>query len=67
VRGFERYRLISLFTALVRFALVRGQMKYWFGVDHRDVDRLLAEWRWLCSKPMTLIARIAFAFHSAIA
>jgi hypothetical protein len=38
----------------------------WFGVDHLDVERLLAEWRWLCSKPTTLIARNGFAFHSAI-
>ena len=38
----------------------------WFGVDHLDVERLLAEWRWLCSKPTTLIARNAFAFYSAI-
>jgi len=33
----------------------------WFGVDHLDVERLLAEWRWLCPKPMALIARNAFA------
>jgi hypothetical protein len=38
----------------------------WSGVDHLDVERPLAEWRWLCSKPTTLIARNAFAFYSAI-
>ncbi|MGA3093711.1 MAG: hypothetical protein ABSD75_34450 [Terriglobales bacterium] len=36
-------------------------MENWFGVDHPDVERLLGEWRWLCSKPMALIARNAFA------
>lgn len=36
-------------------------MENWFGVDHLDVERLLAEWRWLCSKPMALIARNAYA------
>jgi hypothetical protein len=36
-------------------------MENWFGVDYLDVERLLAEWRWLCSKPMTLIARNAYA------
>jgi hypothetical protein len=36
-------------------------MGNWFGVDYLDVERLLVEWRWLCSKPMTLIARNAYA------
>jgi len=36
-------------------------MENWFGVDHLDVERLLARWRWLCSKPMALIARNAYA------
>ncbi|HLW54906.1 MAG TPA: hypothetical protein VKW06_18870 [Candidatus Angelobacter sp.] len=33
----------------------------WFQVSHLDVERLLAEWRWLCPGPMTLVARNAFA------
>jgi hypothetical protein len=32
-----------------------------FAVDHLDVERLLADWRWLCPKRMTLVARDAFA------
>jgi hypothetical protein len=35
-------------------------MESWFGVDHLDVGRLLAEWRWLCPKPMALIAKNGF-------
>jgi len=35
-------------------------MTDWFGVDHLDVERLLAEWRWLCPNPMSLVARNAF-------
>ena len=35
-------------------------MENWFGVDHLDVGRLLAEWRWLCPKPMALVARNVF-------
>lgn len=31
-----------------------------FQVDHLDVDRLLEEWRWLCSQPVTLVARSVF-------
>jgi hypothetical protein len=34
--------------------------------DHLDVEPLLADWRWLRSKPTTLIARNAFALYSAI-
>lgn len=36
-------------------------MEHWFVVDHLDVERLLADWRWLCPKRMTLVARNAFA------
>jgi hypothetical protein len=35
-------------------------MEIWFVVDHLDIERLLAEWRWLCPAPMTLVARNAF-------
>ena len=35
-------------------------MPDWFAVDHLDVERLLAEWRWLCPNPMSLVARSAF-------
>ena len=35
-------------------------MADWFAVDHLDVERLLAEWRWLCPSPVSLIARDAF-------
>jgi len=35
-------------------------MENWFVVDQLDVERLLADWRWLCPKPMTLLARNAF-------
>lgn len=35
-------------------------MPEWFAVDHLDLDRLLAEWRWLCPNPMSLVARNAF-------
>jgi len=33
----------------------------WFVVEHLDVQRLLLDWRWLCPKPMTLVARNVFA------
>jgi hypothetical protein len=33
----------------------------WYQVAHLDSERLLAEWRWLCPSPMTIIARTAFA------
>lgn len=33
----------------------------WFIVNHLDVERLLASWRWLCPRRVTLIARNAFA------
>jgi hypothetical protein len=36
-------------------------MERWFAVEHLDVERLLAEWRWLCPGRMTLAARNAFA------
>src|SRR5262245_60147256 len=35
-------------------------MSDWFAVDHLDVERLLAEWRWLCPDRMFLVARDAF-------
>jgi hypothetical protein len=35
-------------------------MENWFVVDQLDIERLLADWRWLCPKPMTLLARSAF-------
>jgi hypothetical protein len=35
-------------------------MNQWFAVDHLDVERLLAQWRWLCSRKMALVARTAF-------
>jgi hypothetical protein len=35
-------------------------MESYFLVEHLDVDRLLIEWRWLCPKPMSLVARSAF-------
>jgi hypothetical protein len=31
-----------------------------FDVDHLSVERLLADWRWLCSEPVVLLARNAF-------
>jgi hypothetical protein len=32
-----------------------------FAVQHLNVNELLAEWRWLCSDEMILVARNAFA------
>jgi hypothetical protein len=32
----------------------------YFVVEHLDSEKLLAEWRWLCPAPMTLVARSAF-------
>ena len=32
-----------------------------FSVQHLDVEKLLANWRWLCIDEVTLIARNAFA------
>ena len=31
-----------------------------FQVDHLDIDRLLADWRWLCPQTVTLVARSVF-------
>jgi hypothetical protein len=31
-----------------------------FQVEHLDIERLLADWRWLCPQPVTLVARNAF-------
>jgi hypothetical protein len=35
-------------------------MERYFFVAHLSVERLLAEWRWLCPTPMNLVARNAF-------
>lgn len=35
-------------------------MEQWFVVDHLDVERLLAEWRWLCPNRLELVARTVF-------
>ena len=35
-------------------------MAFWFDVADLDVDRLLADWRWLCPQQMTLVARNVF-------
>jgi|SRR5579864_4828015 len=35
-------------------------MDNWFQVQRLDIDRLLAEWRWLCPQPVTLLAKNAF-------
>jgi hypothetical protein len=32
----------------------------WFQVDGLDIERLLSDWRWLCSSPMSLLARNVF-------
>jgi hypothetical protein len=40
---------------------VRGcEMNEWLLVDHLEVERLLADWRWLCPRSMTLVGRTAF-------
>jgi hypothetical protein len=31
-----------------------------FAVEHLELERLLADWRWLCRSPMVLVARNAF-------
>src|SRR5690242_2471232 len=35
-------------------------MDHWFEVQHLDVERLLASWRWLCPGEKKLIARSVF-------
>ena len=35
-------------------------MQRWFAVDNLDVERLLADWRWLCPGRMRLAARNVF-------
>jgi hypothetical protein len=40
--------------------LIKLTMDNRFNVAHLDVERLLADWRWLCPKPMVLVARNAF-------
>jgi len=36
-------------------------MQNWFEIDHLSVEQLLANWRWLCSERMRLVARNAYA------
>jgi hypothetical protein len=36
-------------------------LELYLKVEHLDVERLLAEWRWLFSVPATIVARNAFA------
>jgi hypothetical protein len=31
-----------------------------FDIQHLDTNRLLEQWRWLCTEPVTLIARNGF-------
>jgi len=31
-----------------------------FGIQHLDANRLLEQWRWLCTEPVTLVARNGF-------
>jgi hypothetical protein len=31
-----------------------------FEIEHLDVNRLLEQWRWLCTKPVSLVARSGF-------
>src|ERR1700724_1992163 len=39
----------------------RGKgVQRWFAVDNLDVERLLADWRWLCPGRMRLAARNVF-------
>jgi hypothetical protein len=35
-------------------------MENWFAIEHLDVERLLADWRWLCPSRMSVVARNAF-------
>ena len=51
--------LISL-GSILEFWRFGDRMENWFAVDHLDVERLLADWCWLCPKRMTLVARNAF-------
>jgi hypothetical protein len=40
---------------------VRGcKMNEWLFVDHLEVERLLADWKWLCPRRMALVGRTAF-------
>lgn len=41
---------------------LRGNnMRHWFAVEHLELERLLADWRWLCPGKMSLVARNVFA------
>jgi hypothetical protein len=31
-----------------------------FDIEHLDTNRLLEQWHWLCTEPVTLIARNGF-------
>ena len=35
-------------------------MEEWFEIDSLEVERLLADWRWLCPSRMTLLAKNVF-------
>jgi hypothetical protein len=35
-------------------------MEKWFAVAGLETERLLAEWRWLCPSPVSLVARNVF-------
>ena len=44
-----------------KLAISGDRMENWFAVDYLDVERLLSNWRWLCPKPMALVAKNSFA------
>jgi|ERR1017187_315704 hypothetical protein len=57
----ECKRLISSTTSVVRQLLAaptRTRMS--FDIEHLDANRLLEQWRWLCTESVTLIARNGF-------
>jgi hypothetical protein len=51
---------IPLSHAFSIMAPADKRMKQWLAIDHLDVERLLADWRWLLPNRMTLVARNAF-------
>jgi hypothetical protein len=51
---------ISLSLVFSILACADKRMKQWLAVDHLDVERLLADWRWLLPNRLSLIARNAF-------